>query len=101
MKDELVRRLEAFLENQDFGKNWDGAYQDAVPTLRRFLDSEGYRTLIMHELESESRDTELVATKESLVIRIPWGEDSNGKSVVNLRHLEVRLPRHLEADNRA
>ncbi len=101
MKDELICRLETFLEDQDFGKNWDGAYQDAVPTLRRYLDAEGYLTLIMHELESESRDTELVATKESMVIRIPWGEDSNGKSVVNLRRIEVRRPKHPEADSQA
>lgn len=89
MKNELIRRLESFLENQDFGKNWDGAYQDALPTIRRYFDSEGFRTRILHERESESRDTELIATKESLVIRIPWGEDTNGRSLVDLQKLDV------------
>jgi hypothetical protein len=98
MKDELVRKLEGFLEDQDFGKNWDGAYQDAVPTLRRYFDSEGFRTHITHERDSESRDTELIATKESIVIRIPWAEDSNGRSLVDLQQLEVRRSRHVGAD---
>src|SRR5438046_4973652 len=37
MKLEWISRLEQFLERNDFGKNWDGAYQDAVPTLRQFF----------------------------------------------------------------
>ena len=36
MKREWIQRLEQFLEGNDFGKNWDGAYQDAVPTLRKY-----------------------------------------------------------------
>jgi hypothetical protein len=100
MKDEMIRRLETFLEEQDFGKNWDGAYQDAVPTLRRYFEGEGFSTQIMNELDSESRDTELVAIKESLVVRIPWAEDYNGRSLVDLRQLEVRHPHYFQASNR-
>jgi len=90
MKDELIKRLEKFLEGNDFGKNWDGVYQDAVPTLRQFFHQEGFRTLIMSEWDSESRDTELVAIKESLVVRIPWAEDHNGRSLVDLTGLVVQ-----------
>lgn len=89
MKDELIQRLEKFLEEHDFGKNWDGAYQDAVPELRRYFDREGFQTHIMHELETESRDTELVAKNDVLVIRIPWAEDYNGRSLVDLNELVV------------
>src|SRR5690349_8050688 len=87
MKQEWIQKLETFLEGQDFGKNWDGAYQDAVPTLRTFFDKQGFRTHIMPEWLSDSRDTELVAEKEKLVVRIPWAEDYNGKSVVDLTAL--------------
>ena len=90
MKDELIKRLEEFLEGNDFGKNWDGVYQDAVPTLRQFFHQEGFRTHIMSEWDSESRDTELVAIKESLVVRIPWAEDPNGRSLVDLTGLVVQ-----------
>ena len=93
MKDELIKRLEEFLEGNDFGKNWDGVYQDAVPTLRQFFHQEGFRTHIMSEWDSESRDTELVAIKESLVVRIPWAEDYNGRSLVDLTGLVVQSQR--------
>ncbi len=90
MKEELIEKLEMFLEGQDFGKNWDGAYQDAVPTLRTFFDTQGFRTHIMPEWLSDSRDTELVAEKERLVVRIPWEEDYNGRSVVDLTALRIQ-----------
>src|SRR5438093_6225062 len=93
MKLEWISRLEHFLERNDFGKNWDGAYQDAVPILRQFFHREGFRTHIMSEWDSESRDTELVATKESLVVRIPWAEDYNGRSLVDLTGLVVQSQR--------
>jgi hypothetical protein len=98
MKMEWIIRLEHFLEGNDFGKNWDGAYQDAVPTLRRFFDQEGFRTQITSEWESPSRHTELVAIKQSLVVRIPWGEDPNGRSLVNLNGIEVYSQAHQTAD---
>ena len=90
MKQEWIHTLEAYLEGQDFGKNWDGAYQDAVPTLRRYFDNQGFRTHILPEWLSDSRDTELVAEKEKLVVRIPWAEDYNGRSVVDLTALQVQ-----------
>src|SRR4026208_1099464 len=90
MKEQLIRKLELFLEGRDFGKNWDGAYQDAVPTLRQFFQTEGYETSITYEWDSESRDTELVAMKETLVVRIPWGEDYNGRSLVDLQTLRIQ-----------
>lgn len=93
MKSEWIIRLEQFLEGNDFGKNWDGAYQDAVPTLRKFFHSEGFRTHIASEWESPSRHTELVATKQTLVVRIPWAEDPNGLSLVDLNGLEVQAQR--------
>ena len=37
------------------------------------------------------QDTELVAVKETLVVRIPWAEDYNGKSVVDLKSLQVKV----------
>lgn len=98
MKAELIRRLETFLEGEDFGKNWDGAYQDAVPILRRYFQKEGFRTHITNEFESESREAELVATKETMVVRIPWAEDYNGRSVVHLTGLVVQSQRHREAE---
>ena len=94
MKTEWISRLEQFLEGNDFGKNWDGAYQDALPTIRQFLHREGFRTHIMSEWDSPSRHAELVAIKESLVVRIPWGEDSNGLSVIDLKHIEVSQAHH-------
>src|SRR5437867_10387320 len=98
MKAEWISRLERFLEGNDFGKNWDGAYQDAVPALRRFFQSEGFRTQIMSEWESPSRHTELIASNQSLVVRIPWAEDLHGRSLVDLNGLEVHSQRHQAAD---
>jgi hypothetical protein len=99
MKVEWINRLEQFLKVNDFGKNWDGAYQDAVPTLRRFFQDEGFRTHITSEWDSPSRQTELVAIRPSLVVRIPWGEDHNGLSVVDLNGLEIDSPsQHLAAE---
>ena len=98
MKAEWISKLEQFLEGNDFGKNWDGAYQDAVPALRHFFHEEGFRTHIMSEWESPYRHTELVATKHSLIVRIPWGEDHNGLSLVDLNRLEIQSQRHLTTD---
>jgi hypothetical protein len=98
MKTEWIQRLERFLEGNDFGKNWDGAYQDAVPTLRKYFHQEGFRTHIASEWESESRETELVAIKETLVVRIPWAEDYHGRSIVDLTSLEVRRQLHHAAE---
>ncbi len=97
MKAEWIGKIETFLEGNDFGKNWDGAYQDAVPTIRQFLHSEGFRTHIMSEWESPSRSTELVATKSTLVVRIPWAEDYYGRSIVDLNGIEVH-PQSQHAD---
>jgi len=90
MKTEWITRIEQFLEGNDFGKNWDGAYQDAVPTIRQFFHKEGFRTHIMSEWDSPSRYTELVATNRSVVVRIPWAEDYYGRSIVDLNGLEVQ-----------
>jgi hypothetical protein len=98
MKTEWIHRLERFLEGNDFGKNWDGAYQDAVPTLRKYFHQEGFRTHIASEWESESRETELVAVKETLIVRIPWAEDYHGRSIVDLTSLEVRRQLHHAAE---
>jgi hypothetical protein len=89
MKMEWISRIEAFLHGNDFGKNWDGAYQDAVPTIRRFFQKEGFRTQIMSEWDTVSRHTELVAIKETVIVRIPWGEDANGLSLVDLNGIEI------------
>lgn len=89
MKAEWIQRLEEFLEGNDFGKNWDGEYQDAVPAIRRYFHQEGFCTQIVSEWESPSRNAELVATRRSLIVRIPWGEDYNGFSLVDLNALEV------------
>jgi hypothetical protein len=93
MKSEWINRLEQYLEDNDFGKNWDGAYQDAVPTLRKFFQSEGFQTHIASEWESPSRHTELVAENQTLVVRIPWAEDPNGLSLVDLNGLEIQAER--------
>jgi hypothetical protein len=89
MKTEWISKIEKFLEGNDFGKNWDGAYQDAVPAIRRFFHREGFHTHIMSEWDSPSRHTELVAVKASTTVRIPWGEDANGLSLVDLNGMEV------------
>jgi hypothetical protein len=98
MKTEWISRLEQFLEGNDFGKNWDGAYQDAVPTIRQFFHKEGFLTHIQSEWESPSRHTELVAISHTVVVRIPWGEDPNGLSLVDLNRIEVQAQRHQTAD---
>ncbi len=98
MKTEWIERLEQFLEGKDFGKNWDGAYQDAVPTIRLYFQQEGFRTHIMSEWDSESRETELIAIKETLVVRIPWVEDYQGRSIVHLNGLLVQSQRHHAAE---
>jgi hypothetical protein len=98
MKAEWIRTLEQFLEGNDFGKNWDGAYQDAVPTLRRYFHEKGFRTHITSEWESESRETELIAIKEQLIVRIPWAENYQGRSIVDLTLLEVQLQRRHVAE---
>ena len=98
MKTEWISKLEQFLEGNDFGKNWDGAYQDAVPAIRQFFHKQGFRTHITSEWDSPSRHTELVATKQSLVVRIPWAEDPNGLSLVDLNSIEVQSQRHQVAE---
>jgi hypothetical protein len=94
MNTEWIQRLEQFLEGNDFGKNWDGAYQDAVPTLQKYFHEEGFRTHIASEWESESRETELVAIKETLVVRIPWAQDFHGRSIVDLTSVIVLRQHH-------
>ena len=98
MKAEWITRIEDFLQGNDFGKNWDGAYQDAVPTIRQFFQSEGFQTHIMSEWDSPSRYTELVATKHRLVVRIPWAEDLYGRSIVDLSSIEVHTHPQQAAD---
>jgi hypothetical protein len=90
MKNKLIHDLEAFLHQEDFGRNWDGAYQDVIPTIRRYFDANGFKTRLLNEWESPSRDTELVASKEEMTVRIPWAEDRNGRSVVHLQAIEVQ-----------
>ena len=77
---------------------WPARTQDAVPMLRQFFHQEGFHTHIMSEWESPSRHAELVATNHALVVRIPWAEDYNGKSLVDLNSLEVQLQRHHAAE---
>ena len=89
MRDHLIRELESYLHQQDFGKNWDGAYQDVIPTIRRYFASNGFETHFLNEWESPSRDTELVARKERLTVRIPWAQDYNGRSLVLLHTIQV------------
>jgi hypothetical protein len=94
MKQEWISRLEQFLMLNDFGKNWDGAYQDAIPTIRQFFQKEGFSTHMTSEWDSPSRHTELVATRQSLVVRIPWAEDANGLSLVDLNGIEIQSQAH-------
>src|SRR5438046_6496888 len=89
MKDDLILELEAFLHQEDFGTNWDGAYQDAIPAIRRYFDTKGFETRFLHEWESPSRDTELIASKEKITVRVPWAEDRNGRSVVHLHTIQI------------
>ena len=89
MKDNLIQALESYLHQQDFGKNWDGAYQDVIPTIRRYFVTNGFETHFLSEWDSPSRDTELVARKERLTIQIPWAVDYNGRSLVLLQAIQV------------
>ena len=89
MKDRLIQELEAFLHQEDFGTNWDGAYQDVIPTIHRYFVTNGFETRFLNESESPSRDTELVASKETITVRVPWAEDRNGRSVVHLQTIQV------------
>lgn len=89
MKTEWINKIEQFLHGHDFGKNWDGAYQDALPTIRRFFQREGFHTHIMSERDSPSGHAELVAANDAVTVRIPWGEDANGLSLVDLNGIEV------------
>lgn len=89
MRDHLIKDLESFLHQQDFGTNWDGAYQDAIPTIRRYFVTQGFETHFLNEWESPSRDALLVARKEETVVRVPWAEDYNGRSVVHLHTIQV------------
>jgi len=87
--EEILNKLESFLETEDFGKNWDGVYQDVLPTIQRFFENEGFHTTLVSETESESRDAELVAIRDSLVFRVPWEEDYNGRSLVDLEGIRI------------
>jgi hypothetical protein len=89
VKDALIQELEEFLRREDFGTNWDGVYQDVIPAIRRFFDARGFETRLLDEWESPSRDTELVASKEEITVRVPWAEDRNGLSVVNLNSIHI------------
>lgn len=90
MKDALIQELEEFLHREDFGTNWDGAYQDVIPTIRRYFDTLGFETRLLSESESPSRDTELVAIRAHTTVHIPWAEDRNGRSVVHLNTIKVQ-----------
>ena len=90
MKDALIQELEQFLHKEDFGRNWDGAYQDVIPTIRRYFDTLGFETRMLSEWESPSRDTELVASREHTTVHVPWAEDRNGRSLVHLHTIQVR-----------
>jgi hypothetical protein len=89
VKDKLIQELEAYLHAEDFGANWDGAYQDVIPTIRRYFDALGFQTRLLSESESSTRDTELVASREQITVHIPWAEDRNGRSVVNLDSIQI------------
>jgi hypothetical protein len=90
VKDALLQELEEFLRREDFGTNWDGAYQDVIPTIRRYFDSHGFETRLLSESESPSRDAELVARREHTTVHVPWDEDRNGRSVVHLNTIQIR-----------
>jgi hypothetical protein len=89
MREHLICELESFLHQQDFGRNWDGAYQDVIPTIRKYFITNGFETHFLTEWESPSRDAQLVAKNKELVIRIPWAEDYNGRSIVHLHTIQV------------
>ena len=90
MRETLISDLESFLQKEDFGKNWDGAYQDVIPTIRRYFVKQGFEIQLLSEWDSPSCDTELVARKEHVVIRIPWATDANGLSLVHLQTIQVQ-----------
>ena len=94
MRDRLIRELESFLHQQDFGQNWDGAYQDVIPTIHRYFVTNGFETHFLSELESPSREAQLVAHKEKIVVRVPWDEDANGRSLVHLHSIQVQQSTH-------
>ena len=87
--DNIILQLEEFLKTEDCGKNWDGVYQDALQTIRRFFEEEGFSTKFLAETETESRHPELVAIRNSLTLHIPWEEDYNGRSLVDLSRVRV------------
>lgn len=89
MKEQLIKEIETYLHREDFGKNWDGAYQDALPTIRQFLAANGFETQLFGEWETLSRESELVARKDAVTLRLPWQEDYNGKSIVDLTQLAI------------
>ena len=91
----MIQQLEAYLHREDFGRNWDGAYQDVIPTIQRYFTDNGFETHLLNELESPTRDTELVASKETLTVRVPWTEDRNGHSVVHLHSIQVEQNRKI------
>jgi len=89
MKDHLIHDLEEFLRQEGFGTNWDGAYQDVIPTIQRYFVTNGFETRFLNESESPSRDSELVASKDSINVRVPWSEDRNGRSVVHMHTIQI------------
>jgi hypothetical protein len=90
VKDTLIQELEEFLHREDYGRNWDGAYQDVIPAIRRYFESHGFETRLINEWDSPTRDAELVASREHLTVHIPWAEDRNGRSVVHLDTVQVQ-----------
>lgn len=87
--DQIVNNLEAFLKSKDFEKNWDGLYQDVLPTIQDFLEKKGFKTLLLADSETDSREAELLATRGQLTVRIPWEEDYNGRSLVDITKIIV------------
>ena len=90
MKNTLIQELEEFLQREDYGRNWDGAYQDVIPAISRYFESQGFETRLINEWESPTRDAELVARREHITVRIPWAEDRNGMSVVHLDTVQIQ-----------
>ena len=60
---EILDRLESFLRTEDFGKNWDGVYQDVLPTIQRFFENEGFHTTLVGEDDTEGHILEKVRTE--------------------------------------
>ena len=87
--DQIVNNLETFLKSEDFETNWDGFYQDVLPTIQHFFKTKGFKTKLLDESETESRAAELLATQGSLKVRIPWEEDYNGRSLVDITKITV------------